>query len=94
MADVKREPIKPVPKHLKDSHYPAAKKAGFGADYKYPHSFKDGFVAQEYLPGKVKKYYMPKEIGHEKNIKRYLQKLQTLIQNSKPVKKSTEKKDN
>ncbi len=95
MAEVKREPTKPVPKHLKDSHYPAAKKAGFGADYKYPHSFKDGFVVQEYLPGKVKKkYYMPKEIGHEKNIKRYLQKLQTLIQNSKPVRKSTEKKDN
>jgi len=26
------------------------------------------------------KYYVPKEIGHEKNIKHYLQKLQTLIQ--------------
>jgi putative ATPase len=94
VADVKSEPTKPVPKHLKDSHYPAAKKMGFGAGYKYPHSFKDGFVAQEYLPGVLKdKYYVPKEIGHEKNIKRYLQKLQTLIQNSKPVKKDTGKKD-
>ena len=95
MADVKREPIKPVPQHLKDSHYPAAKKMGFGTDYRYPHSFKDGFVVQEYLPGTLKdKYYVPKEIGDEKNIKRYLQKLQSLIQNSKPVKKSTGKKDN
>jgi len=95
VADVKREPIKPVPKHLKDSHYPAAKKMGFGTDYRYPHSFKDGFVVQEYLPGTLKdKYYVPKEIGAERNIKRYLQKLQSLIQNSKPVKKSTEKKDN
>ncbi len=95
MADVKHEPTKPVPKHLKDSHYPAAKKMGFGTDYKYPHSFKGGFVAQEYLPGTLKnKYYVPKEIGHEKNIKRYLQKLQTLIQNSQPVNNSsTEKKD-
>ncbi|MBW8040522.1 MAG: replication-associated recombination protein A [Planctomycetes bacterium] len=95
MADVKSQSTKPVPKHLKDSHYSAAKKMGFGTDYRYPHSFEGGFVAQEYLPGTLKnKYYVPKEIGHEKNIKRYLQKLQTLIQNSKPVSNSsTEKKD-
>ena len=84
MDDVKQQPIIAVPKHLKDSHYPAAKKAGFGADYKYPHDFRDGFVPQEYLPAATKKkYYMPKEIGCEKNMKHYLQKLQTLIQNSK-----------
>jgi len=35
-----------------------------------------------------KKYYSPKERGYEKNIKRYLQKLQTLVQNSKPVENS------
>ncbi len=93
MADVEQEPLKAVPKHLKDSHYPAAKKYGFGADYKYPHNFKEGFVPQMYLPEPLKRYYIPKENGYEKNIKRYLQKLQTLIQNSKPVKKSTEKKD-
>ena len=87
MSDVKEQPTKQVPKHLKDSHYPAAKKLGFGADYKYPHNFKDGFVPQEYLPASMKKqYYMPKESGCEKNIKRYLQKLQSLLQNSKPVK--------
>ncbi|MHC4464569.1 MAG: replication-associated recombination protein A [Planctomycetota bacterium] len=50
VADVKEQPTIAVPKHLKDSHYPAAKKAGFGVDYKYPHNFKDGFVPQEYLP--------------------------------------------
>jgi len=84
VADVKSQTTIPVPKHLKDSHYPAAKKAGFGADYKYPHNFKDGFVPQEYLPAAMKKeYYKPKEKDGEKNIKRYLQKLQTLIQNSK-----------
>ena len=94
VADVESKTTIPVPKHLKDSHYPAAKKCGFGADYKYPHNFKDGFVPQQYLPATMKKeYYKPKEIGCEKNIKRYLQKLQTLIQNSKPVKRSTGNKD-
>ncbi|MHC4461142.1 MAG: replication-associated recombination protein A [Planctomycetota bacterium] len=87
--DVKSQKTIPVPKHLKDSHYRAAKKMGYGADYKYPHNFEDGFVVQEYLPAAMrKKYYKPKEIGCEKNINRYLQKLQTLIQNSKSVKRS------
>jgi putative ATPase len=91
MSDVQQEPVKPVPKHLKDSHYPAAKKLGFGTDYKYPHSFKDGFVPQEYLPEPAKKYYIPKETGYEKNMKHYLQKLQTLIQNSKVAEKNRQK---
>jgi putative ATPase len=83
VEDVKSRKTIPVPKHLKDSHYQAAKKAGFGADYKYPHNFKEGFVAQEYLPKASKrKYYQPKERGYEKNIKYYLQKLETLIQNT------------
>ena len=82
--DVKSQKTIPVPKHLKDSHYQAAKKMGYGADYKYPHNFEGGFVPQEYLPAALrKKYYKPKEIGCEKNIKRYLQKLQMLIQNSR-----------
>ena len=88
VEDVKSLKTISVPKHLKDSHYYAAKKAGFGLDYKYPHNFPDGFVLQEYLPAALKKkYYKPKEIGYEKNIKRYLQKLQTLIQNSETAKR-------
>jgi len=82
VSDVKEKPTISVPKHLKDSHYGGAKKMGFGRDYKYPHSYKDGFVVQEYLSGEKRgRYYHPKEIGQEKNIKRYLQKLKTLINN-------------
>jgi putative ATPase len=85
ISDVENKPIMPVPKHLKDSHYAAAKKAGFGVDYKYPHNFRDGFVPQEYLPAGIKKkYYIPKDIGYEKNIQHYLQKLQSLIENDLP----------
>ncbi len=86
VSDVANEPTIAVPPHLKDSHYPGAKKFGYGSDYKYPHNFKDGFVRQEYLPGeKKKKYYSPKDIGHEKNIKCYLQKLERLIQDMHSV---------
>ena len=88
MSDVKQQSTKPVPKHLKDSHYAAAKKAGFGVEYKYPHNFEGGFVAQDYLPADMKtNYYRPTDRGYEKNIKSYLQKLQILIQNNKSVTK-------
>ena len=93
-ADVQQQPIERVPKHLKDSHYRAAKQAGFGVDYKYPHNFKDGFVLQQYLPaGMKKKYYVPKDRGHEKNMKHYLQMLQSLIEESKPGQDSAVHKD-
>jgi putative ATPase len=87
VGEVQNEKTVAVPKHLKDSHYRAAKKMGFGADYKYPHSFEGGFVVQEYLPGNIrKKYYRPTERGYEKNIRGYLQKLEILIKDSKAKK--------
>jgi len=95
VEDVKKQSIIKVPKHLKDSHYKAAKEAGIGADYKYPHNYKDGFVEQDYLPAAAKKkYYKPKEAGfmvEKKKIIRYLQKFQSLLQNSSLSK--VEKKD-
>ena len=81
-SDVRNEPIKAVPRHLKDSHYAGAKTQGIGADYLYPHEFEHGVVAQEYLPGSDKTYYVPVPRGHEKNISHHLQKLKTLIQKS------------
>ncbi|MCF7972240.1 MAG: replication-associated recombination protein A [Phycisphaerae bacterium] len=78
--DVRNEPIKAVPRHLKDSHYAGAKKQGIGAQYLYPHHYEPGYVCQEYLPGSDKTYYRPVPRGHEKNISHYLQTLKTLIQ--------------
>ncbi len=80
-ADVRNEPVRAVPPHLKDAHYPAAKKAGFGAGYQYPHDYEGGFVSQQYLPGPPKSYYVPKAAGHEKNVLLHLQRLRTLIKN-------------
>jgi len=89
-ADVQSGKTIPVPIYLKDSHYYGAKKMGYGADYKYPHNFEAGFVPQEYLPARPKKkYYLPKNAGYEKNIKHYLQKLQTLIKKHEDESKKT-----
>lgn len=57
MKDIEKEQTLEVPDHLKDSHYPGAKKLGHGKDYKYPHDY-GGYVEQDYL-SKKKKYYNP-----------------------------------
>ena len=57
MEDMGKEQTLEVPDHLKDSHYPGAKKLGHGKGYKYPHDY-GGHVEQDYLPEK-KKYYNP-----------------------------------
>ena len=81
VEDVKAGRTIPVPKHLRDSHYSAAKKLGHGTGYKYPHNSPTGFVVQDYLGQDLgKKYYLPKNIGREKNIREYLQKLQNQVE--------------
>jgi len=57
LKDISNEETMEVPDHLKDSHYPGAKKLGHGTGYKYPHDF-GGNVEQDYLK-KKKKYYNP-----------------------------------
>jgi putative ATPase len=53
----------PVPTHLRDAHYPAAKGLGHGKGYVYPHDDPEGAVDQQYLPerSKEKRYYRPDE---------------------------------
>jgi putative ATPase len=87
--EVRHKPTRAVPRHLKDSHYAAAKKQGIGAEYKYPHEYEHGFVRQEYLPGPPAHFYVPKDAGYEKTIGHYLQKLRTLVDNSGTSKNST-----
>ncbi|MFH1853785.1 MAG: replication-associated recombination protein A [Candidatus Omnitrophota bacterium] len=74
MKDVEESRTMEIPKHLKDANYPGAKKLGHGEGYKYSHQYKDHYVEQEYIPDK-KKYYEPTDIGYEKKIKEYLQKI-------------------
>ncbi|KKL63218.1 hypothetical protein LCGC14_2177280, partial [marine sediment metagenome] len=76
IEDVKAGKTIPVPKHLRDGHYKGAKKLGHGVGYEYPHNSPTGYIKQDYLgQGHGKKYYQPKDIGREKIISQYLQKL-------------------
>ena len=73
VADVKNNRTVPVPRHLRSSNYPGAKKLGHGIGYEYPHKYPDAKVDQEYL-GVDKIYYRPSGRGHEAVIAKFLQR--------------------
>ncbi|MBB3206971.1 putative ATPase [Rhodopirellula rubra] len=62
--DVRDKQIVPVPKMLRDSHYPGAEKLGHGEGYVYAHNEPDGIADVDYL-GVDREYYHPVDRGHE-----------------------------
>lgn len=94
VSDVQSGRTIPVPPHLRDSHYEGAKKLGFGIGYRYPHESPVGYIRQDYLGQPLEKpYYVPKDIGREKTIKEYLEKLKKQVAHfeREGKKKETEK---
>lgn len=72
LEQIRTDGHKPVPVHLRDRSYKGAAKLGHGEGYLYPHDYPDGYVPQQYLPdGVTQTFYVPKEIGYEKNMKRW-----------------------
>lgn len=70
IEDIENGNVGNVPNHLKNP----------STEYKYPHDYKGAYVVQQYLPDKIKnkKYYTPKDIGYEKQIKEIYIKLENL----------------
>lgn len=66
-----------VPVHLQDAHYGGHEKLGKGIGYKYAHDYPDHYVDQQYLPSEIEgsHFYEPGDLGYEKTIKEYLQKI-------------------
>ena len=71
MQEIKQNGPKPVPEHLRDAHYPGARKLGHGKGYLYPHDFPGHHVKQSYLPDEYtgEMFYTPGEEGHEAKMK-------------------------
>ena len=70
IEDIENGNVGNVPNHLKNP----------STEYKYPHDYIGAYVVQQYLPDKIKnkKYYTPKDIGYEKQIKEIYIKLENL----------------
>ncbi len=73
-----------VPAHLQDSHYKGAAKLGHGIGYKYAHDYPEHYVEQQYLPDEMKniRFYVPTELGYEKQMKERLDRLKSCRQDS------------
>jgi putative ATPase len=74
-----------VPKPLRSSNYAGAKSRGNGVGYVYPHDDAKAVVEQEYAPAKVAKrrYYLPKEVGFERELSERWAKLRAIIRGEK-----------
>lgn len=72
ISDIENGNVGALPKHLRAD----------SPDYIYPHNYKGAFVVQQYLPDKLKnkKYYHPKDIGYEKQIKETYERIERLIE--------------
>jgi putative ATPase len=66
-ADVRAGRIGAVPAHLRDAHYPGARKLGHGRGYVYAHDEPYGIAEQQYAPDEVAgaTYYQPTSLGAE-----------------------------
>jgi putative ATPase len=74
-----------VPNALKSSNFAKAQSQGAGVGYIYPHDDSKAVVAQRYLDDKVldRRYYLPKEIGHERELAERWPKLREIIRGFK-----------
>lgn len=66
-----------IPGHLLDAHYKGASKLGHGAGYQYSHDYPNHYCNQQYLPDSLvgTKFYMPGDLGAEKQLKEYMEKI-------------------
>lgn len=87
LADVRAGRGGPVPRVLRDAHYPGAKGLGHGTGYRYPHDDQRGVVHQQYVPDDLvgADYYRPSQHGAERAVADRLPLLRRIIRGSSPT---------
>ena len=77
MREVENSKTPPIPGHLMDAHYKGAAKLGHGDGYRYSHDYPNHYCSQQYLPDALvgKKFYIPGDLGLEKQLKEYMEKI-------------------
>ena len=67
----------PVPLHIRNAPTRLMKDLGYGRGYEYAHDYEDQTAAMECLPESLagRRFYEPKEIGAEKEIKERLERM-------------------
>ncbi|WP_374314956.1 replication-associated recombination protein A [Microbacterium sp.] len=81
IADVRAGGFGRVPVHLRDAHYPGARRLGHGKGYVYPHDSEVGVSPQQYLPDELRgrRYYEPKALGAERDVQARLERIRRIL---------------
>jgi len=81
IADVRAGRIGRVPTHLRDAHYPGAKRLGHGKGYLYAHDAEHGVAAQQHLPDELAgiEYYAPTGRGYERDVAARLERIRAIL---------------
>ncbi len=81
IADVRAGRIGRIPTHLRDAHYPGAKRLGHGKGYLYAHDAPNGIAAQQYLPDELAgtRYYDPTGHGYERDVAARLERIRAIL---------------
>jgi putative ATPase len=81
LSDVRNGVVGQVPNALKSSNFAKAQSQGAGVGYEYPHDSARAVVPQRYLDDKVlgRKYYLPKEVGQERELGERWSKLREIV---------------
>lgn len=75
--DIAKNPVQPVPAHLRDSHTAFNRSLGNGSGYVYSQDCEGGISGQDYM-GNPKTFYRPVLRGAEKQIAERLEEYKTL----------------
>jgi putative ATPase len=77
LAEVRASGALPVPMHLRNAVTGLMKKEGYGAGYQYAHDREGTRAQQTHLPEPLigRRFYEPKDIGYEKQLKEKLDRL-------------------
>lgn len=85
LADVRNGVVGQVPNALKSSNFAKAQSQEAGVGYEYPHDSPRAVVPQRYLDDKAlgRKYYLPKEVGLERELGERWAKLREIVRSFK-----------
>jgi putative ATPase len=85
-ADIKEGKIYPVPLQIRNAPTKLMKELEYGRGYRYAHDYDETTTSMECMPSELlgRRYYIPKEIGFERELKKrieYFQKLKEKMKN-------------
>ena len=85
-SDVENSRNDPVPIHLRNAPTRLMSELGYGKGYKYAHDFDEGVIGQQNLPESLagRRYYQPTDRGLESDLRKRIERIRAIYQQTTP----------